>query len=236
MADSIRVQGGQNLGIKTLKTLRMLIPGLMILLALIALKNSDLISFADRLVGVKISRDSFQFYVVPLVLGALYYVVNLRSVFFRKPIRKIVDNIYVRLLAPFANDVALGAYYDQLRSDPRVKQVFYRFIDAEPDLREKANNVRMNGLVLSSLADAAIIGLMFCPVYVIFYIWKSTRYYLLLAIGALMAFIIIKLFLLPLATRRHIQYSNEQIDSILGNNRPNLKKALLGLVGHDHAD
>jgi hypothetical protein len=223
-------------GTKTLKILRLFIPGLMILFVFLALKESDLSSFANTLAGISFSKESLQFYVVPIVLGVVYYVIDLRKVFFRKPIQQVVNNIYTRLLAPFRDHSKLKCHIDHLRSDPKLKQVFYKFVDSEPDLKSKSDIVRVNGLVLSSLADAAIISLLAFPIYVAFYIWKSTSYYLILAGCSLVAFLVIRLILLPLTLKKHIEYSDEQIDSILANNYSNLENALLGLASQNDGE
>jgi putative effector of murein hydrolase LrgA (UPF0299 family) len=76
------------MGIKTLKTLRLLIPGLMILFVILALKESDLGSFTKTLAGISFSKKSLQFYVIPIIFGVIYYIFDLRKVFFRNPIQR----------------------------------------------------------------------------------------------------------------------------------------------------
>lgn len=220
------------MGIKTLKAMRMLVPGLMILIALMAVKESDWKSLTDRIMGIELSQGSFPFYVLPVILGVLYYLANLRNVFFRKPIQQVVGNIYDRLLSPFEQHPEIASSIAGLRESSAIKHIFYRFIDSEPDLQEKANNVRMNGLVLSSLADVAILCLIFAPIYLTLYRIKSLVYYLILFIGTLIVFTLVRFLLLPLATKKHLKYSNEQIDSILANHYATLETRVLEVVRH----
>jgi hypothetical protein len=214
----------------------MIIPGLMILIALIAVKESDWKSLSKEIAGIEISQESFQFYVVPLIFGAIYYLSNLRNVFFKKPIQRVVDNIYTRLLKPFEDHSELRSSVDGLNKGPAVKQIFYRLIDSEPDLKEKANNVRMNGLVLSSFADAAVICLIFFPIYLGFYIVESVHYYLVLSIIVGIFFLLARFVLLPRATTKQLRYSNEQIDSILSNYFTKLEQALINAVRQNVAE
>jgi len=44
----------------------------MILFVFLALKELDLSSFANTLAGISFSKESLQFYVVPIVLGVVY--------------------------------------------------------------------------------------------------------------------------------------------------------------------
>lgn len=218
------------MGIKTLKVLRMLIPGLMILVALMAVKESDWKSLTDRIMGIELSQGSFPFYGLPVIFGVLYYLANLRDVFFRKPIQRVVGNINDRLLSPFEQHPEIANSIAGLRESSAIKHIFYRFIDTEPDLQEKANNVRMNGLVLSSLADVAILCLIFAPIYLVIYIIKSLGYYLLLSVDTFIVFAFVRFFLLPLATKKHLKYSNEQIDSILANHYATLETRVLEVI------
>jgi pilus assembly protein TadC len=129
----------------------------------------------------------------------------------------------------FRGDPRLRRHIRRLRSAPGVKQIFYKFVDSEPDLKLKADIVRSNGLILSSLADAAIISLLAIPIYIAFFIWKSNSYYLILACCSLGIFLVARLILLPLTLKKHITYSDEQIDSILAHNYSKLRTALLKL-------
>ena len=169
-----------------------------------------------------------QFWIVPFVLGAIYNIIKLRNVFYLKHINAINNNIRIRLLDSFSDHTELSTYVNQL-GWKQLKPVFYKFVDSKPDMKVKADNVRMNGLILSSLADAAILSLIGVPLYVGFYCWKDSLYYLI-PLGICLVVFLASYLLLPLARNKHIEYSDEQIDSIISNYKGELEESLMNLT------
>ncbi len=222
------------MSIKTLKSLRLIIPGLMILFVILTIQNNDLVELRDTLKGVDLSRQNFIFYITPIVLGAIYYALRLRDLFFKKPIQIIQKNIRDRLVSEFDRDADISPYSDRLRENKKIIQVFYKFIDSNPSLTEKSNNVRANGLVLSSFADACVISLFASLLYGALLLVSFSFYYLFLLILSLIAFTSCYFLMLPSTTELHLDYSNSQIDFIITNLHDELKEALIGLIKTDY--
>jgi hypothetical protein len=224
------------MSIRTLKFLRLLIPGLMILVIILTIQNNDLVALSKALQGLDLSKQNFQFYIIPIVLGALYYALRFRSVFFKQPIETIQKNIRERLVSEFDNDPDVSPYSDRLKGDRKIIQVFYKFIDSNPSLTEKSNNVRANGLLLSSFADACVISLFALVLYFALLLFSFSHYYLLLLILSALAFASCFFLMLPSTTKLHLDYSNSQIDFIITNLHDELKKALIKVVESRYAD
>lgn len=218
------------MSIRTLKFLRLIVPGFMILLVLVTIQKEDLSELSKVLKGVDLSKKSAVFYVIPIVLGAVYYALGLRNVFFERPIQAIQRNIRQRLVSEFDADPDISPHAQKLVENRNVIQVFYGFVDSNPSLTEKSNNVRANGLVLSSFADAAIISLLAALVYLALLVFSFSFYYALV-FGLCVAVCVLSRFLfLPRITKIHLDYSNSQIDFIITNLRNELREALKRII------
>jgi hypothetical protein len=142
----------------------------------------------------------------PIVLGAVYYALGLRNVFFERPIQQSRE-ISSGLVSEFDADPDISPHAQKLVENRNVIQVFYGFVDSNPSLTEKSNNVRANGLVLSSFADAAIISLLAALVYLA--CWSSPSVLLCTRVWPLCSRSVLSRFLfLPRITKIHLDYSN----------------------------
>jgi len=224
------------MSIKTLKILRLFIPGLMILVVILTIQNADLLELSKALQSIDLSRNDFNFYIMPIILGAIYYALGFRNLFFKKPIYSIQKNIRERLVSEFDDDQDISIYSDRLRKNKKILQVFYNFIDSNRSLTEKSNNVRINGLFLSSFADACVISIFAILIYGIILFFFPIFYYVFLLAISILTFITSYFLFMPRLTKLHISYSNEQIDFIIANLRDDLKKALVNLIKTDYAD
>lgn len=223
------------MSITTLKTLRLIIPGLMILFVIFTIQNEDLSDLSETLHGVDLSKDNFIFYVVPFVLGVIYYALQFRNLFFAKPLDIIQGNIRGRLVSEFDNDGCISHYSNSLKGNDKVIQVFYGFVDSNESLKEKSNNVRANGVILSSFADACVISIFAGVVYLLLLILHFSLYYVVLCIFSGLIFGTSYFLFLPNTTRIHLDYSDSQIDFIITNLREELRGALLKLIETDYA-
>lgn len=223
------------MSIRTLKFLRLIIPGLMILVIIVTIQNSDLEDLSKMLQGIDLSKQNFIFYITPIVLGAIYYALRFRDIFFKKPINIIQKNIRDRLVTEFDNDPDISPYSDRLKENRKIIQVFYKFVDSDPSLTEKSNNVRANGVVLSSFADACVISIFAIMLYVALLIFFFGFYYLFLLILSVIVFTSSYFLLLPSTTKIHLDYSNSQIDFIITNLHNDLRTALEKLIETDYA-
>jgi len=223
------------MSIRMLKFLRLIIPGFMILVVILTIENKDLLELSKELEGIDLSKKGFLFYIIPIVLGAMYYAVGLRNLFFRKPINIIQKNIRDRLISEFDNDSAISPYSARLKENKKMIQVFYRFVDSNPSLTEKSNNVRANGVILSSFADACVISILAFVLYSALCIFLFRYYYLLLLLLSVIIFLSSYFLFLPNMTKTHLDYSNSQIDFIITNLHDDLRTAIEKLIKIDYA-
>lgn len=223
------------MSIRTLKFLRLVIPGFMILVIILTIQNKDLLELSKSLQNIDLSNKNFIFYIIPIVLGTIYYALRLRNLFFKKPIQTIQKNIRDRLVSEFDNDLDISPYSKRLKENRKIIQVFYRFVDSNPSLTEKSNNVRANGVVLSSFADACVISIFAFLLYVALLGYSFSFYYLFLLILSVIVFTSSYFLFLPSTTKIHLDYSNSQIDFIITNLHDELRKALEKLIETDYA-
>lgn len=223
------------MSIRTLKFLRLVIPGFMILVIILTIQNKDLLELSKALNSIDLSKKNFIFYISPIVLGAIYYALRLRNLFFKKPLQIIQKNIRVRLVSKFDNDPYISPHSKRLKEDRKIIQVFYRFVDSNPSLTEKSNNVRANGVIMSSFADACVISIFAILLYAVLVIYFFSFYYLFLLIISAILFTSSYFLFLPSTTKIHLDYSNSQIDFILTNLHDDLRDALEKLIETDYA-
>lgn len=223
------------MSIRTLKFLRLIIPGWMILVIILTIQNSNLEDLSKMLQGIDLSKQNFIFYITPIILGAIYYALRFRNIFFKKPINIIQKNIRDRLVTEFDNDPDISPYSDRLKENRKIIQVFYKFVDSNPSLTEKASNVRANGVVLSSFADACVISIFAIILYVALLIFFFGFYYIFLLILSVIVFTSSYFLLLPSTTKIHLDYSNSQIDFIITNLHNELRTSLIKLIKTDYA-
>ena len=218
------------MSIKMLRILRLVIPGFMILGIILTIQSNDLLELSKKLQGIDLSKKGFVFYIVPIILGYIYYALGLRNLFFKKPIQTIRENIRDRLVSKFDSDPYISPYSDRLKKNGNIIEIFYKFVDLDPSLKEKSNNVRFNGLFLSSSADACIMSIVAFVVYLALCIFLFSYYYLLWLVFSVIIFISSYLLFLPNTTKKHLEYSNSQIDFIITNLHDDLKDSLEKLI------
>jgi hypothetical protein len=205
-----------------LKTLRLLIPGLMIAVGCVAPLFFGTLHFAETIR----SNEKLLLWLVPPAIGALYYVINLRRFFMAVSLEQIHDRIKDALLAPFTNHSVIGPAFNQLREGRPILNIFYHFIDNDNSLTERAKSVYLNGLVLSSLADLRAITFLLLPVYLAAWIFTKNGdfgWYLLAA--ALLHVMAVPL--MKLATTKHIELGAEQTEFIVQFHLPELENLLI---------
>jgi hypothetical protein len=207
----------------------------MILCIILTIQNKDLLELSNELQGIDLSKKSLMFYIIPIILGAIYHAIGLRKIFFKKPINIIRKNIRDRLVSKFDDHPVISSYSEKLKENDNIIEIFYGFVDTNPSLTEKSNNVRFNGVFLSSFADACVISIFAFLFYLAMCIFSFSYYYLIfLILSAIVFFSSYSLFL-PNTTKRHLSYSNSQIDFITTNLHDNLREALEKLIKTEYA-
>lgn len=200
--------------LRTLQRLRIVIPGVMILLVLMPLREQafDLNSLVENLRGIDVLARG----VIAIICGAAYYFSELRTYFLATAYKQIRDNIKARLLAPCLNDPEIALAADRLREGRALlDSVFYNLVDTDRSLTEKAKRVYFNGLIWSSAADLDAVSTFGALIYWAAVILYEPRPHFVWAAGALGVIqVIASLWLVPRLTNKHIALQNEQLDYI----------------------
>jgi hypothetical protein len=84
-----------------LKTLRILIPGIVVFLFTIPLFN-PILNLPEYIETISVLETGV-YLAVTFFIGALYYILNIRGYFLKSSLNKIHENIKDRLLEPFEN-------------------------------------------------------------------------------------------------------------------------------------
>lgn len=197
----------------TLKKLRSVVPGTLIILGLVPLytywtgTHLGELSKGDWLLAGVMS-------VVAYAIGMLYNVYCIRALFNRNSHKRITENIKQRLLSIGRTAPITDEKRQALLAGSALMDTFYALIDSKDSLKEKAKLVRDNGLAWSSIADIVVLGVVFACLYLP--LWLFTHYFLFLYWGAISGVLALASALLfhPRTERRHIALSNEQLDFI----------------------
>lgn len=211
------------MNLETLKKLRIVVPGGIIVLIIFYLSNGNF-EILNLLTNIKISQ-----LILTIILGSLYYVLDIRSWFWRASKEKVIFFIIESLLKPFKNHRSIGKNYDNLIRDTRICQVFYNFLDKDESLQKKVKNVYFNGLFWSSAADLVAISSLGAPLcFLIWIISKLPQYGIMVGILAII-FLLSKYVFLPKTTAKHLELAKEEIDYIIITYKNDLKKMIIGI-------
>jgi len=194
-----------------LKTFRLIIPGILIVLFLLPIYQREL--SIESLNKIKIIFDSRIIIILGIVIGTLYYILNFRSWFFSKPVKKINDNIKYKLLKMCDNNPLILNKNKSLTTGRTLMIIFYRIIDNDESLKDIAKSVRLNGLIWSSIADVKATSLIVSFIYLILS-WMSFKWLYFICGLALITTHIIAFFLMSLVTQKQLSLSNEQLENI----------------------
>lgn len=197
----------------TLKKLRSVVPGTLIILGLVPLYtycSGTPLSELSKGDWLRAGVTTVAAYAV----GMLYNVYCVRALFNRKSHKRITENIKRRLLSIGRTTPITNEKRQALLAGSALMDTFYFLVDSKDSLKEKAKLVRDNGLAWSSIADIVVLGVVFACLY--FPLWLFTHYSLFLCWGAISGVLALASALLfhPRAERRHIALSNEQLDFI----------------------
>jgi hypothetical protein len=212
----INDEASSDMGHETLAVLRFVTPGLIILIAY---------SMAGNVTGLwtfqfEWSIDAAYKSVPGLVAAMAYYVVPLRTWSNAPFMDRINEHVRSKV-------VAIGGISDDLIRFPwpRVSPTFYRLIDSDESLGKKSSLVRLNGYILSTVADvravAVVLALLCVPSTVEFGARASLSILTLLVLAALTW--PVSYFL----TKRHIQLADEQLE-VMQQNHSDAIRASLG--------
>jgi hypothetical protein len=195
--------------IEKLKILRTLFPGTLILLGLLPAYvyfTKDPVEIGWTLAGVGM--------VISYGLGTIYNLYCLRKVFNWRSHERITDNIKQRLLKIGRTLPVTRERAEEILKTRSLMDIFYKLVDSDNTLKERAKLVRENGFAWGSIADVVVLGTVFAALYLPW--WLATAYspFLIMSLICGVAAIVGRAFLHPWAEKRHIRLGNEQLDFI----------------------
>ena len=198
------------MSIVTLQRLRLVIPGIFLLLLLLFITSESISELIPSF--FKLQPEDWQYLVVIIAGGALYYILKVRNLVWNPFRKKIDDNIKVTLINPYAQTLG-NEDIEHLIEGRKLMHIFYHFIDNDKSLSEKANRVRFNGLLWTSSIDLTITSAFGSLLFWIKLFILGSSYNLLMAIY-LLAIALISYISIHLLTKKHIDLSNEQLEMI----------------------
>lgn len=214
---------------ETLKSLRILIPGILIFLFTIPLFNPkpDIAEIIDKLTLLATGT----YMVVAFTIGAFYYTLNIRYYFLRQSLGAIHENIKEKLLEPFKNTPSIYNHKEKLKAgNILINNCFYPLIDNNETLKEKAKNVHLNGLIWTTIADISAISIIYCLINFACWLVLTNTHFIIWSIIFLLVYILFSQIGMKRITSLHIEKSNEQLDFIQINLKEALKELLLNAI------
>ena len=195
---------------KTLKKLRILIPGI---IAVICGTYYYSIITNQEFKEIDFSEYSIPF-LVAISFGVIFYLTDVRFLITNFSHKKIDLNIKKHIIKLYTPNLSKEEK-QYLYQKGRLKTVFYNIIDNDESLKVKQNNVFLNGLIWTSMADLVLITFAFSIIFFIsIFIFKEADQELLIGGFIMILGSIIGLIAHVLAFFKHIKLGNDQIEYI----------------------
>lgn len=209
--------------------LRIIIPGFILLILICFLPELEqLKTLIESHSSLGVFADIITPGITAIFLGAIYNILDIRGRFFwKKPLKKVQDNLKTGLLSPFKEDPMIKPNIPKLMEKRKIMHIFYHFIDNDKTLSEKAKSVYLNGLIWTSVIDVAaisLLGLIYCAILMIIIGPKDHG---VLAGILLFTYLIFQYLLHPLVVRDHIKLGDIQVEYILYQYKDQLKKQII---------
>jgi hypothetical protein len=197
----------------TLKMWRLIIPGVTIFVLTIPLSTDNIQQLKDVVSMIKsLSWDDLWYSAVILIVGALYYSLNIRWLVWKHFNNKIQNNIKERIFNLCSLKYTPETWY-RLKNSRSLMTVFYHFVDNDESLKDKAGDVRFNGLIWSSCFDFCILsGFGGVAYYIISLV--TQKHHLIYFSSILFIGFFVFLGFSSLLTYKHLSLSNAQLDVI----------------------
>jgi hypothetical protein len=212
---------------KTLKIWRLFLPGIIFLLYSFPVLFK---SFKTNLIeSLRNSLGEYLFYIciliIVIIFGVIYYIFGFRNIFWRKIVMSLHDNIRINFINYFQTNKAIINSIKNL-NDSELMSIFYKLIDDDESLRDKQNDVRLNGLILTGVIDAQLISLLFFVIYGFLCLEKKSSCYFYFLIASISLCLISELLKRKLI-KKHFEYQNEQLIAIKTLHLEKLKNILI---------
>lgn len=198
------------MGINGLKYLRLIIPGILMILLILLVNKVNIKNIQDVFTNIQAENTCYTIAIV--FIGVLYYIFHIRYVLWKPFNERIQNNIKNRLLKRYGKHLNQEQIVE-LKKGRKLMNIFYQIIDNDKSLTEKANRVRFNGLIWTSMMDIAIISFIGSIIFWIKYFFETENNNSIFA-WCLLAATIIFIGLTEISTRKHLSLSNEQLDMI----------------------
>jgi hypothetical protein len=224
-----------------LKFLRTIVPGIILLLIFspfVIYKFDDLIekNFSGNFGIISIFALPF-ITIFVYFFGGLYYALDIRRKLYPKFNIDSEKNIILRFLQFYNSRQNTNIQYSQIQAEEqKLLHFFYKFVDKDETLSNKAMDVYQNGIWWSTsvdLANFSFLGFLFY-----FFVFLSTKQlcWIFLSITLLFIFFIFAILFQPYILKKHIKLSDGQIDFIFTTYRDNLLQDLHGLFFDERSD
>lgn len=191
---------------KTLKFLRLVMPGLIAMLLLLPVKDQLSLFYESEL---PFELGLLEVPLFAFVVGAIYYVLGLRGQFNFQFHQKVKSNIKDRLWTA-ARTTSAPSEWD----DKKARDIFYRLIDNDNTLTARSEIIYFNGLIWTSIADARALGTILSAVAVGMLLIDSSSVNALVLLVVNVAAVVVSFPLSYLVTKHHIKLGDEQLDYI----------------------
>ena len=203
---------------KTLKYLRIFIPGIIILIGLYPLLTDYILNDVDF--G---KMNAFHFTIVTfisIIIGGIYYQLNIQRLITKPSHHFIQKNILNKLIKASEKEIDENSL-KALKHKNAYMTIFYKIVDGDASLKKKSENVMFNGIFWTSTADIALISIFFFLFYKYFYQLKNfdTNQITLVCI----TIFFLSLLLHIISVFKHINLSNKQLDPMIDDSELNEK-------------
>lgn len=198
------------MGMSGLKKWRLVVPGILIIIAVLFIIQESFSDFAQTYVSKP--WNDITYTILAIAIGVFYSILNVRKILWNPYLNRVQTNIKNTLIRAYDQPLSAQqrAYLVEGR---RLMIIFYYFIDNDNSLLEKAKRVRFNGLQWTSTIDLTIISSCGALIFWVKLIIETNAYYLTMAL-ILTILTLVSFGLIQLTTRRHLSLSNEQLEII----------------------
>ncbi len=188
----------------TQQTYRMYVPGLLLLATLVSLFKPQELSWANAPSWIVSAGAA-------VVLGAIYRVVDGRERLLGFSWHEVEEHVDAQLLRIARARRDLSQPEEAfLRARQRLRNLFYRALDADESLKSRQDGVRLSGVLVTSLVDLAGIWLVGGTINLVVAAITKDLDHAKWA-GVLFGGAFIGIGLYPRSMRKHVQLIDEQL-------------------------
>lgn len=207
----------------TLKFLRIIVPGLAIILA----SFPFLFSTETIRIGLVAYQSIFLAFLLQLeiLFGVFYHIIDFRSKHWKIDLAIIHEHIKQKIIEGVRKEAGFDSAKASSMESKKYLNVHYEIIDSIPSMKYKKQQVFLNGAIFTSLIDIRVISLPAALFYLVMAaIFSSEVYYITFFVLILFAIVVWPLRLM--VRNRHLKLIDEQIDFYIQNSRSKVFEVL----------